>query len=912
MADKSIKDLFAEAIVRLSRDVAALKDQFKLSPLLATAQQAISDPAGALTTLRNTLGQPCAIRYGVVHDCNPYTRIYRVFGDDCSIVSCTRAGLLGHKLLGAYDASTLLPGTPVLYVTHPQHNSSFIVGVLPPATYQPKDGLSDMIGQGTNSGVLVEPAYKSAHPYLAGPAYAGRTPINSLEVGELDLVCETGLKLFLDSYMGSMHVDEFTGLWMFYWDQLCRISGVNFQRWTAGSELESYDDEGEHAWYEGVATYPWEQKGQLVAPGGSAVTNHFPEDGKVATVFSEFPYYGLTEPSYDNQQAYHRLQIYRGYLGQGEKKILSAPPVATGTVQQYGDSTQLLGLCEESTTLHGHKMIRSATSISLIKRPVIVVPRRKVLPPDPAGDTAAGNGYKPSSYFGTGPDHSCNSSPETSISGGAPNALEALSRASGVLDLHAYLFNWGSAHPFHYHVKDFDIPDESDITAIGNVQTAIDWGQINTDWYLSPPTPTAIQIDHRTGGTVNITENQSHITMLENGGIVIGDGFGAEIRLVGGEIRISGARVFLDAAQSVVQWAGRDIVLRARKSVDVTTTTKDIRMIAGTNVQISAGHHVDGSGSGSSTGGVIIESRATAPNYTFGVPGEDAQHSGIILKAPQSEIVGLADSIYLRTGIPASVGDLPMAMLGDPIAPTPGDIVLDASNGDSDVITRSDYVKHFNRCGVAMMWPDSSPDTVTIFTPGGAVIYGDTFVDGVLVNNGDLVTGGNIVAGGTLSEEDDAASGSVDTGTGFETTLQTWAAGCYTDQVDTNWYGAGRPGADATIVKMWASMRTTADYGTTAYLVMEPYWAQITRATGGSVPDTWTEEGLADGSSYGSMQYPFPGYEALIGDTYYEQDLNLVDSDGTAVDRPSGYETDPVYDTPTASVLDGNYPVLPL
>ena len=57
---------------------------------------------------------------------------------------------------------------------------------------------------------------------------------------------------------------------------------------------------------------------------------------------------------------------------------------------------------------------------------------------------------------GGGPDHKVTGE----IQGAEENPH--LQQAAGIMDVHAWVFNWLGAHPFHYHEQDWSIQEESE------------------------------------------------------------------------------------------------------------------------------------------------------------------------------------------------------------------------------------------------------------------------------------------------------------------------------------------------------------------------------------------------------------------------------------------------------------------
>ena len=80
-------------------------------------------------------------------------------------------------------------------------------------------------------------------------------------------------------------------------------------------------------------------------------------------------------------------------------------------------------------------------------------------------------------------------------------------------------------------------------------------------------------------GSVAYYPNLAYFGMLDEGGIVIGDGFGAEIRLGGGRVEITcPGDIWLKSGRNVNAWAGRDVAVRAKHAVDASATDGPVRI----------------------------------------------------------------------------------------------------------------------------------------------------------------------------------------------------------------------------------------------------------------------------------------------------------------------------------------------
>jgi len=162
---------------------------------------------------------------------------------------------------------------------------------------------------------------------------------------------------------------------------------------------------------------------------------------------------------------------------------------------------------------------------------------------------------------------------------------------------------------------------------------------------------------------------RASISLLSGGGIAIRGGCGEEILLQGGNITLSApGDLRCLFGRSAVTLAGDDIVLRAKNSVDVTATDKDVRVKADRNLDMVGGM--------SGTGRTLLENKATRLPSLEGVQereGEDINGAGVVIRASDSVLASYAQRIYTRSL-------------------NSGEIFIDADNGNGSVKTRAGYV----------------------------------------------------------------------------------------------------------------------------------------------------------------------------------------------------------------------------
>jgi hypothetical protein len=691
------------------------------------------------------------------------------------------------------------------------------------------------------------------------------------------------LQQFLDSYMMQMRVDEMCGIFAFYWDQLMRVAGLNFQRWTGSSVLESLDDEGEHLWYHGIATYPWEQLGSIIGPQPALLKERTPKKTQ-----HDEPEYGRYEPDPDDLQPYHRVQMFEGYLGQGGRRLLVAKPSGFNFLQYDPDSStqpEIPGLIEEIRTLGGHYGVRTASGWTIGKRPAIPTAKRLRLPEDEQGDSP--DNYRTSSEYGSSVEHKLKHDPDL------PSGYHAgFVHAAAVQDMHANIFNWESAHPFDYHEKDFDYKDESELTVVDTNQWIPEWGDLEKGGPIRVPPTVEVDVDHRTGyEKITIYKSSSFITGTDDGGVELGDGYGGGMRFSGGNLYLQvPGDIMIEAGRTAAVWGGRDVAIRANYSVDVTANKNDVRVKAENGIYMLAAN-------ARGPYGVMIESRAANPRYDFSKDGEAVKCAGILLHAPSSELVALTRSIYMRTG---ACSNKSSQTAGDSTPSRDGDIVFDASEGGAHFDVYANCVRHFVECAVTHAFgKKGNVKKVSHFTKDNTALAGDAYVDGNMVVRRTTLT--NKLRRGA------SAAGQITAGQAYMQALVTWAKGKFTEEISQNWYKYGRPGNRLTQEGMWVSYRIDDDYDVGEFELFESRWAQIARLSS-TIPEKWIENAVTSG--HNQAEYPFPGRKRMMTEEAYRtQDTSLYDTkDGISEDRGAKFEN-AEYATPQKMQLNCNYPI---
>jgi hypothetical protein len=623
----------------------------------------------------------------------------------------------------------------------------------------------------------------------------------------------------------------------------------------------------------------------------------------------------------------------------------AAGPSGAGTLRQYSSGPEA-GVFSEDILLSGRYNLRSAKAISIAKRIPIVNPKRATRPETiktvhSGADSESEYRFAGVASFSNPVDCTDSSVDCCKVACGAKSIVCApkieltpnvhairdelaesgtwegpvqferspfgapvfLIRAAGVLDSHAFTFNMESNHAYFYHANDWTLHQELETPISGTFQCAYNFQALANKQYIEPPEAitdwdtVGPKIDHRYDEAESTTgkpvggyyPNSSSIDLLEDGGVVISDGFGAEIRMTGGQIFLSApGDIWMKSGRNTNVWSGQDTIIKAKNSIDITASDKDVRIKSEKNMQLLAGN------STSKVGGILIESRGME-NYEFAPNlGEDVISGGVVIKSSEAPAVILGPSVYVRAGLDET---------------QLGDITLDCNQGRGIYKTNASYQEHFIRHGIWWWFAEGVGETVGKiissyeFLPTWCSVGGSCGINGHLAINGhkankgwDLVVDGHY-ASTTACQPMGQFVWCLD-GEPLEKTLtfiqeateerQDLLADIGADQYEAQfelwWYTDKRPGDNKTIKDIGVSLRDSKQYLTEEFVLFEDRWQQLSRiavsASEGTV-GTWVEAPVpitaTEDPEEGRVTYPYPGKKPWKDDdTLIQMDLGFV------------------------------------
>jgi hypothetical protein len=391
----------------------------------------------------------------------------------------------------------------------------------------------------------------------------------------------------------------------------------------------------------------------------------------------------------------------------------------------------------------------------------------------------------------------------------------------------------------------------------------------------------------------------SFLSILRDGTVVIAGPGGEEIRMGGGNVEIScPGDIQLRPGRSCVTLAGRDAIVRANKSVEISANTEDVRIKSDRNMQLLAGN--------SGVGGMLIESKSIGELQDYSKVGNEVVSNGITLKS-KSFVSCLGMDVYLRS-YDAGYGF--------------GQVIIDAAAGEGSIVTTARDTLNYNVTGLYQYFgPTDAPTGVNQYTDqisklsGGLTCsYGvAAYINGGLVTKGSIaIVDGHVASTadtpfvGTLKGESlDQVRASFEDLAQQEQTAKEQASDFYETSLTERIHGDNRVGNEKVLKQMGFSFRTSDQYRAGGFTLFESRWAQVARTT--SQSSTYWQEKIVKANEQSTM--PYPGFEAWTSQSgYCKVDNKLYINTGPL---PTGkvYEEAPSSEL-QKSAAENSYPVI--
>jgi hypothetical protein len=887
-----------------------------LSALNPSGRQRIetaSDTSYSEALYRHGVGSN--IRTGLVLFALPYQHHYKVQVDGGPVTKAIKVESTGILPLGARSSGIIPVGSSVILLWPENAPVPYIIGTLPHSVADDRKNLAAVMQQGGNSTVLSQLFYRQMPGLLALDGqiqnYGCGRPLDGLNY-EYSISTDISPSFLIDSYQIALSISEACGLFCNWFDNHTRLAGFGLDIQSYAEHVMQRYDEGENISFRGGLIYPWESTGNYKY--GEDFTKEREVEEYQLSKETPYGHIDLDEEDQDLVPIY-RCMEYGGYLGQGITRMLMKPAKEEGK-RHAKDEDIDYGLWHETIALDGSYTMRSAKSVFIGKYALIPIPKRLRMPEDwKEGDDAREDNYKFSSEFGSSEDHKVK---DFEISGEDKHLL----RAAGVLDLLTYNYNWKGTHPFYYHKKDYNFPEESKLSDIKKAQEKLSYGSLATDSYLDEPNSKKLKIDDRYK-KVEYFQSMAYITMLEDGGVLIGDGYGSQITMTGGQIRLEapGEVMIMPGTRAVTLCD--EFLVRAKSNIELSSSEKDVRLKAERNMQLLSGN--DGKG------GMLIENKAEKSwKHKYKEKyGDEVVDSGITLLAKDSGVGAVGNDIYIRSNASGGSGG--------------GQITLDGGQGRDNIVMYAKAFHIFESEGMTL-WegpegenPDEMKETHR-FHSSATMHSSPLLVEGNIVTtkpDSSITTAGSIYAkenilcrgilghynppfvadlrnsdedlGTKIDEITKGAQDGIDNVVGMGKTSFT--------QLD-ELYGDNKIGnsefLNNTMGFSFNDKPKGKPYGYSAntFKLPETRWQQWTNlgiASGGS---GWKEKSV---KYQGAESYPWPGKKNWVEGTNYKRikKLNLFDaSQGRAIDREGGEYEEPKLEDFDSKIADSNYTLI--
>lgn len=575
------------------------------------------------------------IEIGVIHDAFAHTSAYVLTMPSGDRKLAVKLTAVSAGPLGSREVTQFQIGDSVACYFPPGYVYGFILGSAPATAKDARFIMPDSLVMRSRVGFFEDSMHYSPYENVDNNLanFSGARPADVLQ-GDWGYINELGVAMWIGKLMTQLRASDIAKVEAFWGDDLVRIFGYNFHLLTAGRERLAFDDEGEYDEVDRWTPFMWESLGSY-EPGTEVFEKNEGDSGGLKQGQEKSRFEPKEE---DKQTTVFRGQSLRGYIGDGVRDTITLlPPDAEGISKRDPDSDDVpeyRGIFEASSSLDGTFAVRSAKQIVLEKSLILPVPFQRRDPDDPSGDRATGDSaeYKAASYYGSG------DAQEKKPFEWPTDDEYAANRATLLWEYEEYLFNKFALQVIDAHEKDWKAPEVEDLKIDDSKENEID-----PDLFSKPllfdaakklPKYGEVKIDQRTGHTIRYYQSRSCFHMLDDGSIVIEDGYGSQIIMSGGHIRFTcQGDVFNQPGRNFIVWAPRDYIARAGWCAEMSAAEGDLRLKSENNMHILAGDGTSGS--------ILIESRSktkpTKSDWT-GKYGEDIISSGVIIKAEESAI----------------------------------------------------------------------------------------------------------------------------------------------------------------------------------------------------------------------------------------------------------------------------------
>ena len=805
----------------------------RASSIVDTGVRTPGDPLGdTLLHVAQQVNREISVE-GFIQYLVPGTGSYRVaLSNNLGIVCCQAISQNGRNAsLEVHYAA----GEQVRVLYDPTTHSGKIIGLSNNPRVKSADGWSQFVSQGSGVGGQAIPAYREYITTLGdngGLLDACNSSAYDCLPDDWTNQTVSGVGFHRDAMMAYMEASDTCGVYVFYDTGLLRVSGDRLEIESDSYVVSHGIDQGEIYSESTGFIYPWEITGKQW-PATSTI-EYTVTDAEEAIKLGK----NLYEPTDEAGLSFSRVRKYEGYVGQCQYLCVVLPTEAIEYSAQ--ESVNTPGVFRQQVMMNGAYLLESAKRVTLAKTSFLPAPQRVRHQDSKDGDSLENGNYKFSGLYGDGPDH------EVADTLAELEGLErSFDNVMSHLDTYAYSSAWQGMVGFYEHTGDFVVSDVS-----GEVAYTPNAEDLDQDDFLTPPDGEIKSIDHRSES--KYYRINSAIDLLDDGSIVISNGQGASIRLVGGVVELSGTAIRLNAAKSLTGIAGL-VSLKGHDHAEVSSSNGNLLLKSQKHLWALAGN----GGSGS----LLLESRGSSDgSVDFTNNPEDTKAGGVIIKSTQSALLTYSRGAYIRS---------------TPAQP----IIIDAGD-ESTIVMRARstfrYVGSTDR--VAFGTRPESLTKVHTFSTATTQLDSALFVKGQYLSTGGIQVLGNVnTANGHYGSSRGGPVGDLKINGSDELTRSNiarqsesvreqleWVKEYFVGAIQTPYLANNKPGHAEVIRKISVGFPSSDFYRTNNLHMLQPAWQNSLQGQGNittwSEPDVYYQGG---GSSTGGQRtMPWPGVTA--------------------------------------------------
>lgn len=819
---------------------------------------------------------------GVIHDVFAHTGTYIVSTAGGRRQMAASLADVSVSPLGARDITQFNIHDHVLCYFPPNSDYGYILGAAPHQIYDGRLVLPDSLVMRSLAGFIQDQMHYTAYQKEDNdlPNFSCGRPADALP-GDWGKINDLGLAIWLGRFVAQLRASDAAKIEAFWGDDLLRMVAYNYQRFLAGSELTAVDDQGEFDEVEYWTPFMWEALGAY-EPNTAALEEYAGQEGALKQDNEKSRF----EPKEAEQVIVPRVVAMRGYIGDLEHTRVVLPPPGASGVAKRDDDKDFRGVASIHTGLDGSLHLRSAREIVIEKSLIMPVPRRLRDPDAPDGDTD--KNYKAANVYGDG---------ETQEQKPFEWDDDPNSRAMTLWEYHAYLFGKYGLQTIDAHKKDWATPEEAELHPDEGEPNEIDkdlFTGLGFDFTAKLPKYAAVGVDQRDGHIVRYYRSRAGLYILDDGSVIIEDGYGSQIIMSGGNIQYScQGDIISRPGRSSITWAPRDIINRAGWCAELSAAKKDVRIKAEKNLHMLSNNE--------SSSSVLIECRAKQginKSDWSGNIGEDIEASGIIIKSDEGAIALWTKELF--GGVPEDGNGTVEFNAGSGQAILAGGhIGVEALNEFSAIVGPQrgsttkppQFIINSGRAllrskldivGDLAIWPGSQ-GAGSLRVGGSAAIKNSLQLEGFVQANGHFISppGGKVGKGGSFSFTPDPTSeGAKQDGEADIVKQRIFVIGFDEPVLEDEETGLGNEDVQAAV---GFSFRKSLEHYKTdeEFHIYESRWQQLYRANGATT--TWDEPVVL--APTGEETMPHPGKDAWDGDSKYRY---LKPGDAVNVDYTKG------------------------